>query len=160
MSDFALAWSLSRSRFIDTIKDLNAAQLNYRLHPQALTIGEMALHVAGVEVSFASQLLGLELDEEGKRLKAAATDGSVNDKPFPFSMDEITPDNVMAKLDYARSLVEPMISNPSDGVLQKEIVSALGPVITGQGAMARFAFHAGYHQGQAYLIRTAPEFPA
>ena len=72
MSDFAASWRLSRGRFLDAIKDLNTAQLNWRLHPDSLTLGEAALHVAGVEVSFMSQLLDLELDDFGKRLKAAA----------------------------------------------------------------------------------------
>lgn len=160
MSDFAASWTLSRGRFNAELEGLSAEQLNWRLHPNALTIGEMALHVAGVEVSFLSQLLGTALSPLHARIKAAATEGVVNDHPFPFAAEEITPTLVAEALADARAMVEPVIGNPSDAVRAKEIVSALGPVIDGTGALARIAFHSGYHQGQVHLIRTAPGFPA
>jgi len=159
VTDFAVSWELSRGRFVDTIAGLSDAQLNWRLHPDCLTLGEAALHVAGVEVSFASQLLGLTLTDDLQRLKSAATDGVVNDKPFPYSEAEITRQAVDAALATAKGFAEKIILEPTPEVLNAEIVSALGPVITGKGALARFAFHPAYHQGQAYLIRTAPGFP-
>lgn len=159
MSQFAISWKLSRGRFVDAIKDLNQEQLNWRLHPGALTLGESALHVAGVEVSFVSQLNDSPVEGLAARLKTAATEGVVNDNPFPFTSDEITPELVAKSLDLAELMARPLLENPSQAVMEKEIVSALGPVITGEGALARFAFHPGYHQGQAHLIRTAPGFP-
>jgi hypothetical protein len=159
MSDFAASWALSRQRFLDAISDLNLKQLNWRLHPGTLTLGEAALHVAGVEVSFASQLLGLELSEDEARIKAAATDGVVNDKPFPYAPSQITPSAIQEALAKSKEILEPLITAPSDELRSKQIVSALGPVIDGNGAFARLGFHAGYHQGQAHLIRTAPGFP-
>jgi len=160
MSDFAPAWELSRKRFVDEITGLSQAQLNWQLHPKALTIGQMALHVAGVEVMFASQLSGTALDEGLERLRRCATEGVVNeDDPFPFTNEEITPDLVIKSLELSRVLAEPLIRQASSEVRTKELKSALGPIITGEGAFARFGFHAGYHQGQAYLIKTAPGFP-
>lgn len=159
MSQFAISWKLSRGRFVDAIKDLNQEQLNWRLHPGSLTLGEAALHVAGVEVSFVSQLNDAPVDGLAARLKTAATEGVVNENPFPFTSDEITPELVAKSLEIAELMARPLLENPSQAVLEKEIVSALGPVITGEGALARFAFHPGYHQGQAHLIRTAPGFP-
>jgi hypothetical protein len=160
VSDFSVAWTLSRQRLVDTVSDLNAKQLNWRIHPSALSIGQMTIHVAGVEVLFASQLLGLELDEFGRKLKSSATDGVVNDKPFPYADAEITPTLLLTVLSFAKIMLEPVITNPSHEILAKELVSALGPVITGEGACARLAFHPAYHQGQAYLIRKSPDFPA
>ena len=159
MTQFAISWKLSRGRFVDAIKDLNQEQLNWRLHPGSLTLGEAALHVAGVEVSFVSQLNDAPVDGLAARLKTAATEGVVNENPFPFTSDEITPELVAKSLEIAELMARPLLENPSQAVLEKEIVSALGPVITGEGALARFAFHPGYHQGQAHLIRTAPGFP-
>jgi len=160
MSDFSKSWDLSRSRFVDTISDLSDEQLNWRIHPNCLTIAESAMHVAGVEISFASQLSGAPLDAHLSRVKSAATDGVVNDAPFPFSSGEMTKGSVAATLAASKALAEPLISTASGDIRLKEIVSALGPVITGEGAFARLAFHAAYHQGQAYLIRTDPRFPA
>lgn len=159
MSQFAVSWRLCRGRFLDAITDLNSEQLNWRMHKDALTLGESALHVAGVEVSFASQLLGLSLNDFESKLKASATDGVVNALPFPFSPEEITPDLIVQAFQISKEMVEPILDNPSEELLTKEIVSALGPIITGEGALARLAFHPGYHQGQAHLVRTAPGFP-
>jgi hypothetical protein len=159
MSDFAASWALSRKRFLDEITGLSQEQLNYRIHDQCLTIGEMALHVAGVEVSFGSQLSGQELSTDESRLKLAATEGVVNDQPFPFSADEITPEHVAASLEASRNIAEPLITSADAEVRERELKSALGPMITGEGAFARLGFHAAYHQGQAYLIKTSPGFP-
>ena len=120
----------------------------------------MALHVAGVEVLFASQLSGETLDAQGAKLKSAATDGVVNERPFPFLDSDITPESVARNLDYAKQMLEPLITPANKEIREKSLVSALGPVITGEGAFARLAFHSAYHQGQAYLIREAPEFPS
>ncbi len=160
VSDFSIGWTLSRQRLVDTISDLNESQLNWRIYDNALSIGQMVVHVAGVEVLFASQLLDIELDEEGQRLKSSATSGVVNDNPFPYSNEELTPQKVQELLDQSKALVEPIITNPSPELLSKELVSALGPIITGAGALARLSFHPAYHQGQAYQIRNAPGFPA
>lgn len=159
MSDFAASWNLCRGRFLDSLSGLSRAQLNWRLHPQALTIGEMAIHVAGVEVFFARQLLDLRLDAFAERVERAATEGVVNDAPFPFTAEEITPDLVAKALEVGRSVVGDMIERPGEAVRTRSLVSALGPVIDGTGAMARLAFHPGYHQGQVWLVRTAPGFP-
>jgi len=159
MSDFAAAWQLSRQRLLETILDLNHEQLTWRIYPESLTIGEMALHVAGVEIFFTSQLLDLQLDEYGAKLKTTSTEGVVNKNPFPYTDADATPEAVRRALDYAKAMLEPLITNPSEAVLKKELVSALGPVITGYGGFTRLAFHPAYHQGQAYLIRMAPEFP-
>lgn len=160
MSQFATSWNLSRGRFVAEVNELSQAQLNWRLYPGSLTIGEMALHVAGVEVSFVSQLTGEPLDEFRARLKTAATQGVVNDLDFPFTAQEITPELVAKGLQIAESMTRPLIENPPSEVLSKELVSALGPIITGEGALARFAFHPAYHQGQAYQIKNAPGFPS
>lgn len=142
------------------VKDLNQEQLNWRLYPGSLTIGEMALHVAGVEISFASQLTDTPVDGLKARLKSSATEGVVNDNRFPFSPHEITPELVAESFALAEAMALMIIDEPSEAVLKKELVSALGPVITGEGALARFAFHPGYHQGQAYQIKNAPGFPS
>lgn len=160
MSDYAASWELSRQRFLDSFRDLDQTALNWRIHPGALTIAEMALHVAGVELSFATQLLQTPtLTPEQAKLKAAATEGVVNDNPFPYSPEESTPETVAAALDLAKSILEPVIREASPEVRAREIKSALGPIITGDGAFARLGFHAGYHQGQVHLVRTAPGFP-
>lgn len=159
MSDFAASWRLSRQRFLDEIAGLDQPQLAWKLHPDALSIGEMAMHVAGVELSFGSQLAGMDLNGEDQRIKNCATEGVVNDHAFPFSAAEITPERVTAALARSREIWAPLIEEATDAKRHQELKSALGPMIDGAGAFARLGFHAAYHQGQAYLIKTAPGFP-
>jgi hypothetical protein len=119
----------------------------------------MALHVAGVEVSFSSQLTDSELDADASLLKSAATDGVVNSNPFPYSPEQLTPEFVKERMEFSKQLVAPRITYPTQQLLSKEITSALGPIITGHGALSRLSFHSAYHQGQAYLICSTPGFP-
>jgi len=160
MSDFGETWRLIRGRFDDAVANLSNEQLNYRMQPDALTLGESALHVAGAEISFVSQLLNKEITEELAKVKACATDGVVNDKPFPYAASEIDQAKVDWALAEARKFVEPVIDNLDEKVRSTQIVSVLGPVIDGTGAFARLAYHPGYHQGQAHLIKTSPNYPA
>lgn len=159
MSDFAQSWELSRKRFVDEIAGLTKEQLNWRLHSSSLSIGEMAFHVAGVETSFASQLSGAALDGFGSMLRRCATDGVVDDTPFPFGESQIDPKSVQDALHYSLDLAEALIRSAPPEIRAKEIKSALGPMISGEGAFARLGFHAAYHQGQAYLLKTHPGFP-
>lgn len=154
-----LTWELVRGRFLQSLEGLSHQQLNWRLHPRALTIAEMAVHLAGVEVSFASQLTDMPPQGELARLAKAATDGVVNDRPFPFSADELTPEKVAWCLTEGDRHVRPLLEHPTADLLAKKIVSALGPVIDGEAALARLAYHPGYHHGQAYLVMTSPGFP-
>jgi hypothetical protein len=160
VSDFSTAWTLSRQRLVDEVKDLSDEQLQWRPHASALSIGQMAIHVAGVEMLFSSQLLGESLSAEEQRVKNAATEGVVNATPFPFSDDEITRETVGNVLLRSKQILETIITAPSEEILVKQIKSALGPIVSGEAAFARLCFHPAYHQGQAYLMKTDPNFPA
>lgn len=158
--DFFLTWDLVRGRFLASLDGLSPEQLNWRLHSGALTIGEMSLHVAGVERWFIAQLLRESVSPEEDRLMKAARDGVINDSPFPYSPEEITPDLVRWALATSGACVKPVIQNLTDELRARTITSALGPEIDGAGCMARLAYHPAYHHAQVYLIRTAPGFPA
>ncbi len=159
MSDFSVTWSLSRGRFDAEVAGLFHEQLVWKPHAAALSIGQMALHVAGVEVFFVSQLKAEELSGDDRKLSSAATQGVVNDETFPFTDEEITPHTVAVALARGRELVMSLIEDASNDVRKVEIVSALGPVITGEGAFARLSFHPAYHHGQAYQLKNSPDFP-
>ena len=159
MTDFEAAWSLTRGRFLDAIAGLSDAQLAWIPYPGALSVGQMAYHVAGVEASFALQLTQTDGSPAEQKIAAAARDGVINESPFPFGDADMTATQIDQALASSKALVEPLIQNP-DPYRPIEIVSALGPVIDGTGAFARLAYHAGYHQGQVYLVKTHPGFPA
>jgi len=150
---------MSRQRFVDEIKDLNAEQLHWKPYDNTLSIGQMAIHVAGVEILFTSGLQKRELNPAEAKIAAAAADSVVNDKPFPFSNEEITPESVAEALQTAKTILEPIITNPTEADLAGEVKSVLGPMISGQGVLIRMAFHSAYHQGQAYTYKMSPGFP-
>ena len=158
-TDFLVSYELSRGRFDKEIEGLSKEQLNYRLYPGSLSIGEMAIHLAGVEIWFSFQIDGLVVPENLSRLTKCATDGVVNDLPFPFTPEEIDWDLVDDALETACLLVKDVLKHPTPARMEQMIQSALGPVIDGRGAMARFAFHPAYHHGQAYQIMQSPGFP-
>lgn len=159
MSDFAATYALTRGRFQDAVLGLTEAQLNFRLLPETLTLGEAAIHVAGVEVWFAAQLRGEALTGELGRLAQAAVDGVI-DGDFPFSREEIVPAKVEWALSEGRKAVEALLADDSPELRSKQIKSALGPMIDGTGALVRLAFHPGYHSGQAHFIKSSPDYPS
>lgn len=159
MTDYLVTYQLSRGRFASEVEGLNQEQLNWKPYPAALSIGEMALHVAGVELWFTAQIKRESLSGEAERLAKTATEGVVNENPFPYSAEEITPELVAEALTMGRAAAEELIALPSD-TYQTELQSALGPVIKANGALARMTFHPGYHHGQAYQIKMDPRFPA
>ncbi|QYK53442.1 MAG: hypothetical protein KF824_00795 [Fimbriimonadaceae bacterium] len=158
MNDFRMTWELSRGRFIESFSNLNHEQLNWQMHPNTLTIAEMAMHVAGVEVSFASQLLGTTLTPEQELILSCSTQGVVNDEQFPVAPELLKPEYVKEAMNVGKGFAEALFEQ-GEGLRQKELKSALGPMITGEGAFARLAMHALYHQGQVYLMITDPRFP-
>ena len=157
MSDFLTTYSLTRARFDEAVLKLSTSQLNFRMNSDVLTAGEMAFHVAGVEVWFAAQIFGTSLDEQSARIARCATDGSINDNPFPFTESEITPESVAKVLAQGRVAAESVFK--SDDIRDRQLVSALGPTITGEGAMVRLCAHPFYHQGHVYMITTSVGFP-
>ena len=84
-TDFSVSWELSRGRFDAEVLAMTSEQLNFRLYPDFLTIGEMALHVAGVEIWFISQLNRQQVPEDLVKIAKCATEGVVNGNPFPVS---------------------------------------------------------------------------
>lgn len=157
MSDFLTTYSLTRARFDEAVLKLSTSQLNFRINSDVLTAGEMAFHVAGVEVWFAAQIFGTSLDDQMSRIARCATDGSINDNPFPFTESEITPESVAKVLVQGRVAAESVFY--AENIRDRQLLSALGPTITAEGAMVRLCSHPFYHQGQVYMVTTAVGFP-
>ena len=160
MNDFHTTYALVRGRMVEAVQDLNDGQLKWRLHSASPSICEMVIHVCGVEMSFANQLLERKPESEfDKRITASSRDGIVNDSPFPFSEDEQGAELMNRVLERGFEIAGPLIEEANGTVRNKEIESALGPMIDGNGALARIAYHPGYHTGQIWTYRYHPDFP-
>lgn len=160
MNDFLATYEITRGRFSDAVTKLTSAQLNFRQNPNTLTAAEMALHVAGIEISYASQLFESHLSPEDELLARCATEGSINDLPFPVPAEELTPERVARSLERGRAAAISLFESADSEIRNKVIPSALGPLMNGQGAMARLSAHAFYHLGQVYMIAQSPDYPA
>jgi len=57
---------------------------------------------------------GQPIPAEYQLLVSCATEGVVNDNPFPIPAPEITAAKVKEALAIARGLVDPVVSNPTD----------------------------------------------
>ena len=102
MSDFAATYALTRGRFDAVLEPLTHDQLRLRTPGDTMSIGQMAMHVAGVEYSCYHQLIGMKPSPEEARIALCATEGAVNTNPFPFTDDEITPELVRDALTQGR----------------------------------------------------------
>ncbi|MBN8689608.1 MAG: hypothetical protein J0L72_02320 [Armatimonadetes bacterium] len=152
MTDFLTTYRLTRQRFDDLVRSFPEQHFHHRIVAETLTMAEMAMHVAGVEIYVITSLLVRETNEWEKRMIGCAFNGVVNNNPFPFSESEMTRESMLNALDEARKLTESVMSSGDDSIRRREIKSVLGPMIDGDGAMARLCAHPFYHQGQGYLI--------
>lgn len=160
MSDYLAPWRLGRDRFLASFEGLSESQLRFVADYYPNSIGQLAIHVAGSEVFMALHILKIEPRNEFERkVFLSVTDGMLNENVFPFEPHEITRETIDEALRLGESLIEPLLQNASPEHRKVRFASPLGPEIDGDGAFARMAFHASYHQGQVYIIRNAPNFP-
>ena len=157
LSDAYATWTLVRGRFDAELALVPDERLHARLFSGAMTPAEMAAHVAGVEVKFSSGVTGKALEGEDARIARAASDGVVNENPFPFAPEEMGRERLGEMLARGRAWAEPVLADPTPEIRAAQAVSVLGPVIDGTGVLARLAYHPAYHQAQLYLVRVAPD---
>ncbi len=158
MSDFAAIYKISHGRMLQVIDGLTDEQLGWRPHPDALSIFEMFMHVAGGEVFFEARLTDRELSDYERKIESCARDRVINDNPFPFGPNEVSGTLLNETLAFSKSLVQPMMDDPEPW-REKQIETPLGPVDHAQGIFARIAQHPAYHTGQAWVYRFDPRFP-
>lgn len=158
MTDFAAIYKISHGRMLQSIEGLTTEQLVWRPHPDANSIFQMFMHVAGGEMFFAKRLQERELTPHEQRIEACARDRVINDNPFPFPDEEASPELLIETLKASNAMVQPMMDDPEPW-RDKQIETPLGPVDYAQGIFARIAQHPAYHTGQAWVYRFDPRFP-
>jgi hypothetical protein len=158
MTDFASIYKISHGRMLQSIEGLSTEQLVWKPHPDANSIFQMLMHVAGGEMFFAKRLQDRELSEHEARIEACARDRVINDNPFPFRDEEASPELLLETLRASNAMVQPMMDDPEPW-REKQIETPLGPVDYAQGIFARIAQHPAYHTGQVWVYRFDPRFP-
>ncbi len=157
----ASVWQFTRVRLDHALEGLTGEQWIWRPHPQAHSIAELAMHVAGAEFYWWSRLTNLRPSspDYDERLDRAVIDGYLSESDFPYSPEELTQDFVRAKLKSMQSRMEELFRHLNDHQLSMTLTSPIGDILTGYGGLTRLAQHAGYHTGQIWLMRMMPDFP-
>ncbi|HRJ26036.1 MAG TPA: DinB family protein [Fimbriimonadaceae bacterium] len=157
MHGYGEIWHFTRTRLAGALEDLTPAQWEWRMHPEAHTIAEIVMHLAGAEHYWAIRLGSVDRDE---KLEAAVWDAFIREGKFPYGPDERTQPIAMAALERTGRDLAPIIENPTPEILHQAITSPYGDPIDGAEGLRRIAQHAAYHTGQIWMIRMAPGFPA
>ncbi len=162
MNGFLLIWEFTRERLEQSWADLSPEQLHWRMHPEAMTIAEMLLHIASAEHYMSRRMRGEEPrgSTADAKLDRAVTDSFLNDLPYPFTPEEMTQEFIHRTLAKTAAEVRPLLEKLDEEALNRRFTSPLGPEIDGVGGLKRICQHSAYHTGQIWQIRLSPGFPS
>jgi len=162
MSPYGEVWRFTRERLAQALEGLTPAQLVWRPHPGACSIGEMTYHMAGSEVWF-SDRLGPQppvLTPYSERIEARVRARFITDAPFPFEDADMTPDRLKTALEFSGDRFRPIVDAPTPEMLERPVETPLGATVPGVAGLWRVVQHPAYHTGQIWVYRQDPEFPA
>jgi uncharacterized damage-inducible protein DinB len=134
---------LVRKRYLDTIANLDADQLSWRLAPGSNSIGFLIRHIAEAEYRFCEMFFQRPLPSD----VSLFTIGKVRDEGQWTDLASL---QSFAESSYAY-LVKSLRSLPDDK-WDLPVEAPIG-VMTPREALGRLMFHTGYHAGQIGLIR-------
>lgn len=155
MTDLGLVWEFTRFRLRQSLEGLTDDQLRQRPFEGGHSIVEIVYHIAGAEHYWGSRLAGIDPNrsEYDVLLDRAIHDGFLNEKDFPFGLEDLNRAAIEKALDYTEELIRPIFENPTNAHLTMNMLSPIGDPVTGKQGLTRLAQHAGYHTGQIWMIR-------
>lgn len=133
----------ARSRYLETLTNLEAEQLTWKLAPGSNSIGFLIHHIAEVEYRFCAMFFQQPLPEE----MTLATIGPVKDEgnyTDLAALNDIREASYAHLLQALRSLPEAAWDSPCEAPIG---------TLTPRQALGRLMYHLGYHGGQIGLIR-------
>lgn len=123
--------------WLDTIQDEHLAR---RLHPEANTLAWLLQHTGEVELLFAKNIFGRDIDVK------AHTIGPNAGKRQQFG----SADDVRALLSRSGTALHEAIAAQDEAAWTREVTADFGTLPL-QEALARIITHTAYHGGQAHL---------
>ncbi len=129
-----------RTRLTGWLDDVADGDLGRRLHPDANTLAWLLRHIGEVELLFAKNIFGRDLDVK------AHTIG-----PNAGRRQDFGPaDELRALLDRSGRELGEAIAAQDDNAWTREVTADFGTLPL-QEALARILTHTAYHAGQAHL---------
>ncbi len=162
MNGFLETWQFTRGRLAQSWDGLSESQLHWRSPEGEGPIADILAHIAGCEHFLGKRILGEDprATEADAYFDDSARAVFLNDKPFPWPVEDMTSEGLAKQLATSGAVAERALS--TGDTTKDNIVpdSPLGVPIDGMGAAQRMAQHAAYHTGQIWMIRRHPAFPA
>lgn len=134
-------WEEGRTRFSGLLPSLREEDLLKHLPPSPNTIGYLVQHIAEVEMMFARNVFGLEME-----LKVH----TVGPGPHPQRYSGLEQLVAFTQLSHHR-LLEALQRQP-DEAWEKEVTAPPFGTRTLQQALGRIISHTGYHSGQIGMV--------
>ena len=129
-----------RTRLTEWLDEIADEDLSRRLHPEANTLGWMLRHIGEVELLFAKNVFGRDLD-----VKATTIGPNAGKRQDVGSAEE-----VRALLDRSGRELRDAIAAQDEADWTREVTADFGTLPL-QEALARIITHTAYHAGQAHL---------
>ncbi|MDZ7773489.1 MAG: DinB family protein [Balneolaceae bacterium] len=140
MKDMQLAmWKMGRTRLTDQLGSIDESDLAKRLHPDAASVGWLLRHIAEVELLFAKNVFGRELEVKAQTIGSIAKDRG--------QFKELNP--LLGLIDKAGEELGKAISEIEDW--KEEVTTAEFGTVAKAEALGRIATHTAYHAGQMAL---------
>ncbi len=137
---YVVLYTQGRMRLIGWLDEVADEDLSRRLHPESNTLGWMLRHIGEVELLFAKNIFGRDLDVK------ATTIG-----PNAGRRQEFGPAaELRALLDRSGRELQEAIAAQDENDWTREVTADFGTLPL-QEALARIITHTAYHAGQAHL---------
>jgi len=136
---FDKLWEMGRTRLTRQLDSIDEADLLKRVHPDAASAGWLLRHIAEVELLFAKNVFGKELNLKAQTIGPMGKDRG--------RFNELKP--LLELIEEAGKHLGEAIENIDDW--QEEVTTAEFGTVTKSEALGRISTHTAYHAGQLAL---------
>ena len=134
-------WKMGRTRLTNQLSEIVESDLLKRVHPNSNSAGWLLRHIAEVELLFAKNVFGRELNVKAQTIGSIAKDRG--------QFNELEP--LLDLIDRAGNELGAAIQNVDDWDV--EVTTAEFGTITRAEALSRILTHTAYHAGQVALAK-------
>ena len=134
-------WKMGRTRLTNQLSEIVESDLLKRVHPNSNSAGWLLRHIAEVELLFAKNVFGRELNVKAQTIGSIAKDRG--------QFNEVEP--LLDLIDRAGNELGAAIQNVDDWDV--EVTTAEFGTITRAEALSRILTHTAYHAGQVALAK-------
>jgi len=132
-------WKMGRTRLTNQLDNIDEADLLKRIHPDSNSAGWLLRHMAEVELLFAKNVFGRDLNVKAQTIGSIAKDRG--------QFDELQP--LLDIIEKAGEELGAAIQKVADW--EEDVTTAEFGTVTKAEALARIMTHTAFHAGQISL---------